>query len=348
VADPGALPAILAIDGGNSKTDVALIGTDGTVIASLRGPGTSQERLGVEGAMSELEPLVRAVSGSTDGPVATHTCACLAGADLPSEEEALAEAVRSRGWSHTSVVLNDTFAILRAGVSLSDGERPWGVAVVCGAGINCVGVAPDGKTTRFLAFGSLTGDWGAGEGLSQQVLWHSMRAEDGRGEPTALREATMAYFGMGSVSDVAIAVHTGKISETEVFGLATVLFAAASEGDEIATELVRRQGEEICLMIRTAIGRLGLNPSGEIPVILGGGILQARNPVLTSTITERLAEIAPGSKPRIVDTPPLTGAALLGLDYLAAAESGARVTSPAAEQRLRETIEWSTTPSRTP
>ena len=37
------------------------------------------------------------------------------------------------------VVGNDTLALLRAGT-----ERGWGVAVVCGAGINCVGVGPDG------------------------------------------------------------------------------------------------------------------------------------------------------------------------------------------------------------
>ena len=42
--------AVLAIDGGNSKTDVALIGWDGTVLAALRGPGASHEAHGVDGA----------------------------------------------------------------------------------------------------------------------------------------------------------------------------------------------------------------------------------------------------------------------------------------------------------
>ena len=45
------LPAVLAIDGGNSKTDLALIGWDGTVLAALRGPGASHEDYGIEGAM---------------------------------------------------------------------------------------------------------------------------------------------------------------------------------------------------------------------------------------------------------------------------------------------------------
>jgi len=36
------LPAVLAIDGGNSKTDVALVAADGSLLASVRGPGTNQ------------------------------------------------------------------------------------------------------------------------------------------------------------------------------------------------------------------------------------------------------------------------------------------------------------------
>jgi N-acetylglucosamine kinase-like BadF-type ATPase len=36
-----ALPAVLAIDGGNSKTDVALVAADGSVLAALRGPAAT-------------------------------------------------------------------------------------------------------------------------------------------------------------------------------------------------------------------------------------------------------------------------------------------------------------------
>ncbi len=51
--------AVLAIDGGNSKTDAALIGWDGTVLAALRGPGASHEGHGIDGAMRRLGELVR-------------------------------------------------------------------------------------------------------------------------------------------------------------------------------------------------------------------------------------------------------------------------------------------------
>ena len=38
---------IIAVDGGNSKTDVLLLGTDGTVLASVRGAGSSPHQLGL-------------------------------------------------------------------------------------------------------------------------------------------------------------------------------------------------------------------------------------------------------------------------------------------------------------
>ena len=86
----------------------------------------------------------------------------MANADLPEEEERLAGMITAAGWSTTTEVANDTFAVLRAGLDSPQG-RPWGVAVTCGAGINCVGV-PDGRTTGFLALGGITGDWGGTPG----------------------------------------------------------------------------------------------------------------------------------------------------------------------------------------
>src|SRR5271169_961160 len=153
--EPRALrPAVLAIDGGNSKTDVALVAGDGTLLASARGPGINAHEVGVDQTVLILDAVVKQAAAQlsgryrTDGTgwIAMHTVACLANADLPEEEAEHAAAVQAQGWSPTATVVNDTFAILRSG--LADRAEPgWGVAVVCGAGINAVGVAPDGRVT---------------------------------------------------------------------------------------------------------------------------------------------------------------------------------------------------------
>jgi N-acetylglucosamine kinase-like BadF-type ATPase len=326
--------AVLAVDGGNSKTDVALVAADGSVLATARGGGSNYQNVGIDRATQVLTSLVReaaeAAALPSGGPVAAHTSACLAGADLPAEEADLGRLVQSCGWSATSAVVNDTFAVLRAG--LDDAAAPgasshWGIGVVCGAGINCVGVAPDGATTRFLSLGEISGDWGGGGELGTQALFWAVRAEDGRGPETELRHAVAAHFGFTRVEDVVIGMHFGKIGYDEVHGLAPVLFEVAGRGDQAARDLVLRQAEEICLMATVAAGRLGLTNSG-VRVVLGGSVLAARDPLLTSAVTERLSAELPGAEIRIADVPPIIGAALLGLDRVGA--------PPAAAARLRE------------
>jgi N-acetylglucosamine kinase-like BadF-type ATPase len=308
--------AVLAIDGGNSKTDMALIGWDGTVLAALRGPGASHEDYGIDGALSRLGDLVRMVAGKAgidaSGTIAPHISACLAGADLPEEEAALTAALLAGGWSESAVAMNDTFAILRGGV-----DEPWGVAVVCGAGINCVAVAPDGTTARYLAHGTMSGDWGGGWGLSQAVMWHAMRGWDGRGRATALGDAVAARFGLSSVRDVAVAVHKGILGEADLIQLTAVLFAVAADGDPVARSLVDRQAAEICVMAAAAMRQLGMSPAG-VPVVLGGGVLESRDPLLLAEVDRQLTEAAPGATARVLDVPPIAGAALLGLDYVGA------------------------------
>ena len=215
--------------------------------------------------------------------------------------------------------------MLRAGLDTPRG-RPWGVAVTCGAGINCVGVAPDGRTTGFLALGGITGDWGGAYGLGRAALWWAIRAEDGRGPQTALRDVVAGHFGLAEVRDVAVAIHLGKISEDDLQGLAPALMATAAQGDQVARDLVSRLADEIVTMAGTVIRRLGLSGSA-VPVVLGGGVLTARDPQLLSWIAERLADPAPGAQVSVVQVPPIAGAALLGLDRAGAA--------PAAERRLR-------------
>ena len=105
------------------------------------------------------------------------------------------------------MVGNDTFAVLRAGT-----ERGWGVAVVCGAGINCVGVAPDGRDARFPALGAITGDWGGGYDVGLAALSAAARSEDGRGPATTLEHAVPAHFGFETPLELATAIHAGEIA----------------------------------------------------------------------------------------------------------------------------------------
>ncbi|MFF9491544.1 N-acetylglucosamine kinase [Streptomyces flaveolus] len=317
----GLSASVLAVDAGNSKTDVAVVSADGEVLATARGGGFRPPAVGVGPAVDALAEAVTRAFAAAGVTGVDHVSACLANADLPVEEEELSAALHARAWGTTVEVRNDTFAILRAGVT-----EPRGVAVVCGAGVNCVGMRPDGRTARFPALGRISGDWGGGWALAEEALWHAARAEDGRGEPTALARALPAHFGLDSMYALIEALHLRHIEPVRRHELAPVLFATAADGDPVARAVVDRQADEVVAMATVALTRLDLLDE-RTPVLLGGSVLAARHPRLDDRIRESLAARAPKAVPRVVTAPPVLGAVLLGLDRTGAA--------PGAQERVR-------------
>lgn len=309
----GTVNLFLAIDGGNSKTEVLLGDTSGAVLGFARGAGSNHQTAGLDIAMSCLDDLVRTVReqaglGAEARPVLV--AAYLAGADFPVEYELLNEAISTADWADKSIVDNDTFALLRAGT-----ESPNAVAVVCGAGTNCVARAEDGRTVRFPSLGNLTGDWGGGQHLGSLTLWHAARAEDGRAEPTALVDAVTQHFNYRTVANVSAAIHLGQLPHDRIAELTPLLFNVATTGDPTARSLIIQQGEEIATMAIAALHRLGLLTT-PVTVVLGGGVVRSRDPILFGALTERLTAAAPHAEITLVTAPPVLGAALLALDNL--------------------------------
>jgi N-acetylglucosamine kinase-like BadF-type ATPase len=317
----------VAIDGGNSKTDVVVGSNDGRILALMRGPGSSPHNLGVEGSIAMLDGLIRTALGVA-GVHPDVLVACLAGVDLPTEVARFAEAVNEAGWATDNVVDNDLFALLRAGT-----PDPNAIAVVCGAGINCVGRRADGRTARFPALGPISGDWGGGGYLAQVTLWHAARGEDGRGPTTALSPAVAQHFGLMRVEDVAAAIHLGEIPASRITELTPLLFDVAESGDDVARRVVLRQAREIVTLARVAGERLELLDRPHT-VVLGGGLIAARRPPLHGPLMRGLAATAPRATIKIVRDHPVTGAALLALDRFGAVtpEIEATVRSAVADR----------------
>ncbi|MFI5952818.1 N-acetylglucosamine kinase [Cryptosporangium sp. NPDC051539] len=304
---------LLAIDGGNSKTDVAVLDRAGRLLARRRGPGYSPHVLGVPGSVAAIETLAREAlrsAGLDLGPVAVaHTAAYLAGVDLTRERREMLAAVTSRGWSRSAVVDNDTFAVLRLGTA--GGE---GVAVVCGAGINCVGVSGS-QVVRFPSLGTVSGDWGGGLQLGAEVMSAAARAEDGRGPATVLAAAVIAHFGVASVLEAIEAFHFGDFSPERFGELCPVAFRLAEEGDAVAGGLVDRLAGEIADFVGASLRRLDLR-GRDVPVVLGGGILAGGDRRLLGGVFDRVLPEFPRARFVHADEPPVIGSALLGLDHL--------------------------------
>jgi N-acetylglucosamine kinase-like BadF-type ATPase len=314
-------PAVIAVDGGASKTHLALVGADGELLTLVRGPQSSPQIVGLAQALEVLDGLHADAGADGRARVAQLN---MSGVDFPSEEQELREAIEERGWANRTSVDNDTFAVLRAGT-----ERGWGVAIVCGSGINCVGVSSDGRHARFPALGQITGDWGGGSDVGHAALYSAVRSQDGRGPQTTLERAVPAHFGLETPIEVAEAIHRGRIRSRRLLELPPVVFAEA-EHDRVAREILERVASEIVAMARVALERLDLVRE-PTEVLLGGGLLQSGDGRLRGAVQTELRRVAPNASVTAAGSPPIVGAALLGLDAIGA--------SAQAQRRVREELE---------
>ena len=271
---------------------------------------------------------------ATKGPLAEIGLYTVAGADFASDTRMLARAYSAAGLSQRTEVLNDTLAALRAGT-----DHPFGVVLICGAGVNAAAVGPSGRTARLAALGPISGDRGGGRDLGMGALGAAVRARDGRGPRTAFEQLVPAHFGLTRPDAVTRAIYDGRIPEDRVLELAPVVFAAARGGDAVARDLLDRLADELGTMAIAMIRRVGL-VRHEFDVVLAGGVFQNHDDAFLARIGTAVRAVAAKARLAPLRSPPLVGAALLGLDRIG---SG---VSPAAEARLREACAAMGTPPR--
>ena len=310
------MTCVVAADGGNSKTDLVLASIEGDVLAQVRVGGTRPNTDGMPATASTLAAAVRAAAAQAGAPSITAGAFYLANIDLPEDETAATDALRRLGVAARVLVRNDVFAILRAGTT-----RGWGVAVTAGAGINAVGVDPDGREARFLALGDISGDWGGGYSVGAAGLGAAVRAGDGRGADTILRSMVEETF-QTSPEELAVAVSRGDVLRRALRGFAPAVLRAADDGDAVATEIVLRLADNSADFAVTLLRRLDLRNT-DTDVVLGGRLHQSGNRLLLDRIRERVSAVAPYAMVRVLDTPPVAGALATALD-MAGASTGAQ------------------------
>lgn len=326
-------PAVLAVDGGNSKADVALVAADGTLLGAVRGPTISHQAVTIHEAARRFTALVTAARAGNGGDpgIAVH---CLAGADYPSDISLLTGAFGPIGGASDTLILNDTFAALRAGAS-----RPWGIALICGQGINAAAVSRDGRRTRFAGVGDIAGDWGGGTSVGMAGLGAAVRGRDGRGSHTALERTIPRAVGLRRPEAVTHAYYTGRFDETRVGDLAPVVFATAADGDHVARAIVDRLADELATMA-VALARRSHLVRSEPEIVLAGGVFRTDDAGFHERLAGLIGESIPGARIVRLIVPPVVGAALIGLDRLAGGAADA-----AAEARIRAMLgAWNATP----
>jgi N-acetylglucosamine kinase-like BadF-type ATPase len=305
---------VLAVDGGNSKTDVALVTSDGTLLSWVRGPGSA---LGPQRTAALLSRLAAAAAhGAGLAPAAlaeAHGAFYLAGADLPPQVDALRDAIAAQRVAGSGEVGNDAWALLRTGVPAASPT----VAVVCGAGLKCVARAGDDRF-EFPSLGWQTGDLsGAGDFLAREAVRVAARAEDGRGPATRLRRVVCEQLAVPSVHAVAERMLAGTLTEHQLRVLVPAVLECSRGGDAVAASIVDTLAGEVAALARAARGKLATAATGEWTLVLGGGLFADPAGRLLAAVHAAAPHLDSEFAFGTVAGPPVIGAALLGLDQIA-------------------------------
>jgi N-acetylglucosamine kinase-like BadF-type ATPase len=303
----------LGIDGGNSKTHALIIDERGYPVGFCAGSGSDFQEVGLDQAKAVWaetirEALVQARLGLED---LAMVCFCLAGADLPEDYQVLQTAAEGIVSPARVTVKNDTIAALRAGLHANS----FGVTVVVGTGFNAAGRGQDGREVILPGLGYLSGDYGGGRWMGRQIIRAVMRAWDGRGPSTALRQAVLDVMGVPDELALIRALRQDG-AQNRILNLVPLLFDIASQGDEVAKALLTTLGEEVGLTAGVIIRRLGLEDEA-VPVILSTSVYRGKGALFLNAIKAALQRAAPKAYVLIPDFIPVVGAAL---EALAASE----------------------------
>ena len=316
----------LGADLGATKTHTLIVDETGRALGfGESGPG-NHEDVGYDGmleAMQEgLEQALRAAG--LNRTELTGAGFGVAGYDWPSESAATTAVIDKLGLNAPYMHVNDTVPGLVAG-----SEEGWGVVVNSGTGSNCRGWDREHKREgRVTGHGVMMGEGAGASELIHRAMQVVGYAWSKRGPMTALADAFIQFAGAQDLEDLIRGYTTSEYSVGAE--AAPLVFRVASEGDQVAQELIHWAGVENGEMANGVIRQLGFE-NLAFDVVMAGSMFEG-GPMLVDPMRDTICKFAPGARLVRLRVPPVLGAVILGM------EAANTKASPAIRKTMQESV----------
>jgi glucosamine kinase len=274
----------LALDIGGTKTDYVL--ADEThELARVRTGTIKRMRTDAQTATANLEEALAALCLRTGISMhaITRTCVGTAGETVPLVTDWLREAITTR-ISGELILIGDVEIALDAAF-----QGGTGVLAMAGTGSNVAGRMIDGTLVTAGGWGPALADQGSGHRIGQEALRAAFLAKD-EGRSTLLLDAVLDFWQLASLD---LLVEFANSHPAPDFSrLTEVVLRLANEGDQVASAVLRKEGEDLAWLVRLVIRRLqlassaaGSNPQDTTPSLaFTGSILEKVQPVRNALI----------------------------------------------------------------
>jgi N-acetylglucosamine kinase-like BadF-type ATPase len=291
------MPLFFGVDGGQSAT-AAVIGDETGRVLGTGEAGPCNHAAAGEGR-AKLE---RAISGSLSAACAeagldptsvSFEAACFGMSGGPDDkQEILAGIIRAR---HLVVT---TDAVIALAGATSTGQ---GIITISGTGSIAFGRNAAGQCARAGGWGYIFGDEGSGFDIARQATRAMLRAEEGWGPATRLRERLLEATGTRSANEMLHLFYTDAWPRSRVAKLARLVDAAATDSDAVALDILNNAAQQLALLAGAVRAQIWPN-GGELQVAYIGGVFESD--VLRSRF-QALVELNDG----VTCGPPLRGPA---------------------------------------
>jgi N-acetylglucosamine kinase-like BadF-type ATPase len=260
----------LGVDGGGSKTALALIDDTGHVIARATAPTSYYFNDGfdiVEKSLAQGVTDICTQAGITPADIDAAFFG-LPGYGEASGDIASLDAVPAGVLGHDRYSCDNDMVCGWAG-SLA-GED--GINVISGTGSMTYGER-QGVGHRVGGWGELFGDEGSAYWIAAQGLNTFSRMSDGRlpkGPLHGLMKDRLEVT--GDLDVVSLVIDTWKGNRSKIAALATTVCAAAEAGDEASSRILSAAVDELVTLIETTRTLIGFTDTETVPVSYSGGM----------------------------------------------------------------------------
>jgi N-acetylglucosamine kinase-like BadF-type ATPase len=291
---------LVGIDGGGSKTLVAMADLTGQVTTLTRGKATSP----LESATwsQKLADQTRAFAGRTD--LVAVAAALPAYGEVEAVSAAQERVIAELFGAVPQRVLNDVDA---ANIGAFAGGS--GILILAGTGSMAWARDEAGASHRTGGWGEVVGDEGSGYWIGRQVLGAVSKSIDGRTGPTSLVAGVFGLLGLDPADQVnELEGWASRLSEprTQIAALAPVALAHAEQGDTAARAIVDAAVDELASHVRMLERKLS---TPAMAWSYAGGLFQSA--VLREAVVARI-----GRQPSLPLLPPIGGALLAAAQRL--------------------------------
>ena len=283
--------ALIAVDGGGTKTEFVLIAADGRLLRRLVLPGSNPNSCTPEGTLRILCQGIDSLLREGFQVLAVF----VGGAGMASGGHGEAtEAALRKAYPHLAVQCRSDIMNILALAKDPDNA----IAVICGTG-SVVYATHQGKLLRFGGGGWRLETAGSGYDMGREALLAALEHRDGTGPSTMLTELVEQRLGGGVWANVS-KLHLE--STAYVAGFAPLVTHAWQKGDATAVRIVSENLHRLSHLIAAAAEKA---PRAK-QVLLGGSLL-AENAAFRQALQQQLP---PGLDSGAIAYPPIWGACL--------------------------------------